>query len=71
MLFVRSGRVSTADGWIRALAGFGRLWSSYASGLNTVAYNLALDTTTVDSSSGPNARYFGFPLRCLSTVLGM
>ena len=36
-----------------------------------MAYNLGFYVTDVDSSAGPNIRYYGFSLRCLSTVLDM
>ncbi len=35
------------------------------------AYYLRFDATPVFPSFGPWERYAGFPLRCLSTVLGM
>ena len=45
-------------------------WSSWGVG-EINAYYLAFYADGVGPSHGPNARYHAFPLRCLSTVLGM
>ena len=43
-------------------------WSSRGSAI-TSAYNLLIADVGVGASDGPVQRYYGFPLRCLSTVL--
>ena len=79
LYFVRSGRLNlivTAGAF--GYAGFhGYWWSSRGSSTRydgvTIpsAYNLVFYASTVYPSDGPYERYFGRPLRCLSTVLEM
>ena len=74
---MRSGYVGPGDGkhWTANQWGFN--WSSRASSTRyddtttPSAYNLHFSAKTVLPSNGPNERWHGFPLRCLSTVLGM
>ena len=74
---VRSGNLNPNDGksWNAGINGY--WWSSRGSstrydGVATPsAYNLNFNATGVYPSNGPHNRYYGFPLRCLSTVLGM
>ena len=64
----------------------GRLWSIGQNGYNWAlramsihtdgtgylsAYDLKIDANIVYPSEGPSYRFYGLPLRCLSTVLGM
>ncbi len=69
---MRSGIVYLAGtaGTLRYAGLYADYWSSRG-GAATTAYSLAFHASTVDPSSGPHIRYYGFPLRCLSTVLGM
>ena len=79
LYFVRSGRLNlivTAGAF--GYAGFhGYWWSSRGSSTRydgvTIpsAYNLVFYASTVYPSGGPSNRYNAFPLRYLSTVLGM
>lgn len=74
-LFVRSGGIYFDDGTVGGphsggMGDTGRFWSSRG-GAATDAYVLYFDATIVNPSNGPNNHYVGFPLRCLSTVLGM
>ena len=74
-VFVRSGFLSPDTGkfWYAGLNG--HWWSSHGSstrddGVTTPsAYNLDLNATDVHPSYGPSNRFYGYPLRCLSTVL--
>ena len=79
LFFVRSGSVylpNTAGtfGYAGHSADY---WSSRGSstrydGVSTPsAYRLLFNATGVYPSNGPNNHYIAFPLRCLSTVLGM
>ncbi len=52
------------------MANYGSFWSSRG-GAATNAYFLNFITTGVTPSLGPWERWLGFPLRCLSTVLGI
>ena len=79
MVFVRSGRIAltvAADTFGYAGIG-GYYWSSRSSDMRydgvaiPSGYNFRFYTTGAGSSGGPDPRSFGFPLRCLSTVLGM
>ena len=72
LYFVRSGAVVLAytAGTFRS-AGVGGDWWSSRGDAATNAYNIHFSATGVLPSSGPNSRWHGFPLRCLSTVLGM
>jgi len=74
---VRSGNVSTKGGMLRVAGNSGYEWSSRASSAHASsldipsAYHFYFNTTDTHSSSGPWERWVAFPLRCLSTVLGM
>ena len=54
---------------------WGSIWSSraidYTSIISATAYNIDFKATTVSASSGPDERWYGLSLRCLSTVLDM
>ncbi len=74
--FVRSGHINLAytAGVLRAVSGDGRDWSSR--GTNVVwgytdlgGYDFSFNAAESRPSWGPDARYLGQPLRCLSTVL--
>ncbi len=77
LYFVRSGGVdpSVTAGTFRYAGQLGYGWSSraaaYTSSTSATAYNLAFNESTVYPSDGPNHRWVGFSLRCLSTVLDM
>ncbi len=43
----------------------------YVSSVTAAAHYLTFNTAAVGPSGGPGGRWFGFPLRCLSTVLDM
>ena len=70
---VRSGYTA---GTFRLAASVAEYWSSRASstrfdGANvSSAYKFEF-SSIINPSSGPDARAYGFSLRCLSTVLGM
>ncbi len=76
--FVRSGLINPAYNagtfWLSGERGY--WWSSRGSdtrydGVTMLsAYSLDFTTTGVNSSNGPNARWYAYSLRCLSTVLG-
>jgi len=76
-IFVRSGYVDLPNtaGTLRYAGLDGYEWSSrgaaYTSSTSAAAYYLEFNDSTVYPSGGPDARWVGFPLRCLSTVLGM
>ncbi len=66
--FVRSGYLHPANASLMNAGNGGGWWSSY--GEATIgAYHLYI-TVGVNPSNGSGS-YAGFPLRCLSTVLGM
>ncbi len=72
--FVRSGGIyltnsSGATAHAGRMANYGSFWSSRGDAA-THAYDLDFITTSVSPSAG-SIRWYGFPLRCLSTVLGM
>jgi len=69
---VRSGYfiLTVSAGTFRDAGLDGIYWSS-RSGAATNTYNLHLNATGAFPSAGPNSRWHGLPLRCLSTVLGM
>ena len=73
LYFVRSGWIllPTTAGTFRFAGALSVWWSSRAYSSTTYAYDLYLQTTGVVSPSYDSNRYDGFPLRCLSTVLGM
>ncbi len=68
---MRSGHfnLTISNGVLRHVSYYGYDWSSSTYSAVTRAYNLDIGTEV--NVSGPGARYSGFPLRCLSTVLGM
>ncbi len=76
---MRSGHIALThiDSTFRTVGLVGYAWSSYATSVlanGTVVpsgYRLYFHGTGVNPSGGPDHRAFGFPLRCLSTVLGM
>ena len=73
LYFVRSGVVAlpgVSGATFRGAGIYGYDWSSRGSAA-TNAYSLAFHASTVHPSFGPYERWRGFPLRCLSTVLGM
>ena len=79
LYFVRSGHVNLpgiSGGTFRNAGQWGFTWSSQASSTDTAgnntpsAYSLYF-ITLVSPSGGPFTRHYGFPLRCLSTVLDM
>ncbi len=75
--FVRSGYMVTYSDKFQHAGVHGFHWSSRASSINTngssvpSAYDLDFNDSGVAVSGGPNYRFYAFPLRCLSTVLGM
>ncbi len=77
LYFVRSGYLIPNVGKSWDAGQYGYWWSSRGSstrydGVTTPsAYHLHFNATGVNPSNGPSNRYYGFPLRCLSTVLGM
>jgi len=81
-LFVRSGGIYFDDGTVGGphsggMADTNRTWSSRGSSTRydgaavPSAYPLFFTATSVNPSGGSRERYLAFPLRCLSTVLGM
>jgi hypothetical protein len=72
-IFVRSGFIylpGASGAAFRSAVIRGGYWSSRG-GAATTAYYLQIETSAVKPSIGPNSRYHGFSLSCLSTVLGM
>ncbi len=76
--FVRSGFInlpSRNGGTFLAAGLYGDWWSSraaaYTSSTSATAYLLTFNASTVYPSYGPDFRWYGFSLRCLSTVLDM
>ncbi len=69
-IFVRSGFIYPGDGkfWNAGIAVF--WWSSRAYSDAASVYALYFDASKVVSSN-VSYHYYGFPLRCLSTVLDM
>ena len=74
--FVRSGqiRLTNSIGTL-GYVDIGFAWSSRGSSINSdgiiipSGYYIFFNNNSVEPSNGPAARYFSFPLRCLSTVL--
>ncbi len=66
---MRSGIVnlSITNGTMRFGGRDNHEWSSRAHTAGANAYYLSFDGSTVDASA--SVRWYGFPLRCLSTVL--
>jgi len=71
---VRSGNLAPYDGKSWNAGQNGYEWSSRGAAHNSTtsasAYYLAFNGSTVYPSASYD-RWYGFPLRCLSTVLGM
>jgi len=71
---VRSGNLAPYDGKSWNAGQNGYWWSSRGSstrydGVTTPsAYNLNFNATGVNPSNGPNNRYNGFPLSCLTSM---
>ncbi len=72
IIFVRSGFIYYLYGSARDLSFASYYWSTttstvYDTGSNGIAgYYLRFNTSNVNSSRGPNDRYFAFPIRCLA-----
>ena len=68
--FVRSGYVHLGYGSLRGFGFDGYDWSSlsvaFTSVTSATAYDLGLNESGVYPSHGPNARWDGFPIRCLA-----
>ncbi len=69
-VFVRSGniRVSIRTGTFRYASNFGEFWSSRGASVTNAHY---FEFTDITMRQADAAREHAFPLRCLSTVLGM
>ena len=67
---VRSGYTHVNNGKIWDASKNGSWWVSRAS-TSATAYYLQIEPTSTMSSHNPGNRYYAFPFRCLSTVLGM
>ena len=69
LYFVRSGAVNLSFGALRAFGIAGYAWSrsavAYRSATSANAYLLYFTPSVVHPSDGPDARYFGLPVRCL------
>ena len=76
---MRSGIIEPriADGTLRHIGQWGHYWSSWGSDTAgngstlSSAYYLYVGSSGVIPSAGPWDRWYGYPLRCLSTVLDM
>ncbi len=74
---MRSGRLSLYDGKAWYAGANGYWWPSRGTSTRSdgtaapSGYSLAFGASGVNPSYGPSERWFGFPLRCLSTVLDM
>ena len=68
--FVRSGSVDRDDGSARRLGFRGYYWSSTASPVfhdgsaGLAVYGLDFNASGVNPSYDPDARWYGFPIRC-------
>ena len=74
LYFVRSGDIALTSINSSTLLGLntvGYNWSSRSSTYSTSAYDIMIESIVSVSTHGPDDRYYAFPLRCLSTVLGM
>ncbi len=78
--FVRSGWIhlpGVSGSTFRVAGTNGGEWSSYLASTRSdgttipSGYHFGFTTSVVAPSGGPDYRYYGFPLRCLSTVLDM
>ncbi len=67
--FVRSGWIYLNENMLVGHGQAGWNWSrssdAYSSATSANAYYLTFNAGTVYPSSGPHARYYGFPVRCL------
>ncbi len=68
--FVRSGRTGVGFGTVRNFGRDNYNWSKSASiykngTWSTQSYHLGFDESGTYPSAGPNARWYGFPVRCL------
>jgi len=70
LYFVRSGHLYPHDGKSWGAGQYGYDWSSRSYSTTAYAYSLNFLASDV-TPSNYGYRYDGFPLRCLSTVLGM
>ncbi len=68
---MRSGYIYLYGGIIRDAAQVGYDWASRSYTDTIRSYYLGFDTIINVSGSGNGGRFYGFPLRCLSTVLDM
>lgn len=73
LFYVCSGYVFLPNtaGTFRNAGLYGLDWSSRSYSTADLAYYLRFGATGVLPSRGPYERWHSFPLRCLSTVLGM
>ncbi len=73
LYFVRSGYITLpiAAGTFRDAGIADLYWSSRSYSMSTRAYNLLFNANEVNSLRNDYARWYAFPLRCLSTVLGI
>ena len=74
LYFVRSGYISPSTGFSHA--GYGGDYRSsraatYESNILATTIYFAFNNINTITSNGPYGRFYGFPLRCLSTVLDM
>ncbi len=71
--FVRSGYINpgSSAGGFRSAGQWGYDWSLRSYSTAPSAYNLLIFNITDVSPSNTSYRYYGIPLRCLSTVLGI
>jgi len=69
---VRSGRftITQSAGALRLVGEEGRIWTQRAYSTTTHARNLAIHAEYFNLNAVDD-RWYAFPLRCLSTVLGM
>ncbi len=70
LYFVRSGYIHPGGGKSWAVGLTGHCWSLRGDIIST-SYGLGFNAAGVIPSNGPHERLYAFPLRCLSTVLGM
>ncbi len=67
---MRSGYIHPGGGKSWAVGLTGHCWSLRGDIIST-SYGLGFNAAGVIPSNGPHERLYAFPLRCLSTVLGM
>ena len=72
---MRSGHALLSDGKLQTTGQSGYLWSSYGylvswDGANVPSARVVgIGDAKINASAGPAFRWYGLPLRCLSTVL--